>query len=43
VVRELPELLTVVEDVLYIITREEYDLHEALDVPERAERGPGAD
>jgi archaeosortase A (PGF-CTERM-specific) len=43
VVRELPELLTIVEDVLYIITREEYDLHEALDVPERAELGPGAD
>jgi archaeosortase A (PGF-CTERM-specific) len=43
VVRELPELLTVVEDVLYIITREEYDLREALDLPEQGEIGPGAD
>lgn len=33
VVRELPELLTVVEDVLYMLTREEYDLYEALDFP----------
>jgi archaeosortase A (PGF-CTERM-specific) len=33
VVRELPELLTVVEDVLYLVTREEYDLAEALDLP----------
>jgi archaeosortase A (PGF-CTERM-specific) len=43
VVRELPELLTVVEDVLYVITREEYDLREALDLPERGEVGRGAD
>ncbi|WP_251343166.1 archaeosortase A [Haloplanus halophilus] len=43
VVRELPELLTVVEDVLYVVTREEYDLREALDLPERSEVGPGAD
>ena len=43
VVRELPELLTVVEDVLYIVTREEYDLREALDLPEREDVGPGAD
>jgi archaeosortase A (PGF-CTERM-specific) len=43
VVRELPELLTIVEDVLYIITREEYDLREALDLPEQGELGPGAD
>jgi archaeosortase A (PGF-CTERM-specific) len=33
VVRQLPELLTVVEDVLYLVTREEYDLAEALDLP----------
>ncbi|MFC6826212.1 archaeosortase A [Halopelagius fulvigenes] len=32
VVRELPELLTVVEDVLYMLTGDEYDLAEALDV-----------
>ncbi|WP_224332320.1 archaeosortase A [Haloprofundus halobius] len=32
VVRELPELLTVIEDVLFMLTREEYDLHGALDV-----------
>jgi len=43
VVRELPELLTIVEDVLYIVTREEYDLREALDLPERGDVGPGAD
>ncbi len=33
VVRELPELLVVIEDILYMVTREEYDLAEALDVP----------
>ena len=43
VVRELPELLTIVEDVLYVITREEYDLREALDLPDPSEVGPGAD
>ncbi|MFB6304625.1 MAG: archaeosortase A, partial [Haloferacaceae archaeon] len=32
VVRELPELLDVVEDALYLLTRNEYDLAEALDV-----------
>ncbi|TQQ83113.1 archaeosortase A [Halonotius terrestris] len=33
VVRELPELLTVLEDVLYLLTGEEHDLQEALDLP----------
>ncbi|UIP00284.1 archaeosortase A [Halobaculum sp. CBA1158] len=33
VVRELPELVTVIEDVLYMITNEEYDLLESLDLP----------
>ncbi|WP_277554228.1 archaeosortase A [Halobaculum limi] len=33
VVRELPELVTVIEDVLYMITKEEYDLLESLDLP----------
>lgn len=33
VVRELPELLTVIEDLLYLVTGEEYDLSEALDLP----------
>ena len=33
VVRELPELLVVVEDVLYMLTGEEHDLAEALNVP----------
>ena len=33
VVKELPELLTVVEDVIYMLTGEEYDLTEALDLP----------
>ena len=32
VVRLLPELLTVVEDVLFMLTNDEYDLHEALDL-----------
>ncbi|WP_435126824.1 archaeosortase A [Halobaculum sp. D14] len=31
VVRELPELLTVVEDVLYLLTNEEYDLRSQVD------------
>jgi len=43
VVRELPELLTIIEDVLYVVTREEYDLREALDLPEQGEVGPGVD
>ncbi|KAB1189014.1 MULTISPECIES: archaeosortase A [Haloferax] len=30
VVREVPELLTVIEDVLYMVTGEEYDLHSEL-------------
>ena len=33
VVRELPELLTVIEDLLYMITGEEYDLVRVLDLP----------
>lgn len=33
VVRELPEVLAVVEDVLFVVTGNEYDLGEALDVP----------
>ena len=41
VVRELPELLVVVEDALYVLTRREYDLAEALDVPRSdADAGP---
>ncbi|WP_313692276.1 archaeosortase A [Halorarum halobium] len=40
VVRELPELLTVIEDVLYLVTNEEYDLHGSLDLPEESARGP---
>jgi len=32
VVRRLPEVLTIVEDVLYVVTRNEYDLESALDV-----------
>ena len=40
VVRLLPELLTVVEDVLFMLTNDEYDLHEALDLPRvRADGG----
>ena len=33
VVRELPELLTVLEDVLYLLTGKEHDLQAALDLP----------
>jgi archaeosortase A (PGF-CTERM-specific) len=33
VVRELPELLTVIEDVLYMVTGDEYDLARQLDLP----------
>jgi len=36
VLRQLPELLGVVEDALYVLTRREYDLGEALDLPRRA-------
>ena len=45
VVRELPEVLTIVEDVLYVLTRNEYDLQSAFDVevPEARERGVRAD
>lgn len=40
VVREVPELLTVIEDVLYVLTRTEYDLRSALGVqPARADGG----
>jgi archaeosortase A (PGF-CTERM-specific) len=41
VVRELPEVLSVVDDVLYLVTGSEYDLREALDV-QRA-RADGGD
>jgi archaeosortase A (PGF-CTERM-specific) len=37
VVRELPEVVTVVEDVLYLLTRREYDLRAAMDLPPLAE------
>jgi archaeosortase A (PGF-CTERM-specific) len=37
VVRELPEILTIIEDVLYMATNDEYDLAETLDLP----REPG--
>ena len=33
VVRELPELVTVLEDALYLLTGQEHDLQEALDLP----------
>lgn len=40
IVREVPELLTVVEDVLYLVTGDEYDLAAELNLerPERAEQ-----
>jgi archaeosortase A (PGF-CTERM-specific) len=37
-VRQVPEIVTVVEDVLYIFTRREYDLREAL-VPDDVDHG----
>lgn len=44
-VRVVPELVTVVEDVLYLVTGTEYDLEDALDVevPERRSSGRRAD
>lgn len=39
VVRELPEVLTVVEDLLFVVTGSEYDLRAALDVPGAATEG----
>jgi len=33
VARQLPELLTVLEDILYVLTGEEHDLQAALDLP----------
>lgn len=43
VVRELPELLTVIEDVLYMLTKEEHDLAAALDLPRPRTDGGEAD
>ncbi|SFR46852.1 archaeosortase A [Halogeometricum limi] len=39
VVREIPELLTVIEDVLYMVTGDEYDLRDALELDGRQNRG----
>jgi archaeosortase A (PGF-CTERM-specific) len=33
VVRELPEILLIIEDLLFVVTGSEYDLGSALDVP----------
>jgi len=33
VARQLPELVVILEDVLYVLTGEEHDLTEALDLP----------
>ena len=45
VVRELPEVLTIVEDILYLATGREYDLATAFDVPDpetaRGDPNPG--
>jgi archaeosortase A (PGF-CTERM-specific) len=35
VVREVPELLTVIEDVLYMLTGDEYDLESSLGLRRR--------
>jgi archaeosortase A (PGF-CTERM-specific) len=42
VVREVPELLTIIEDVLYMVTGDEYDLREALDLEETNRGGSGS-
>ncbi|ADQ67869.1 hypothetical protein C499_16899 [Halogeometricum borinquense DSM 11551] len=42
VVREVPELLTIIEDVLYMVTGDEYDLREALDLETPKSRGGSA-
>ncbi|MDS0293389.1 archaeosortase A [Halogeometricum luteum] len=42
VVREVPELLTIIEDVLYMVTGDEYDLREALDLEEAGRGGSGS-
>ena len=44
VVRELPEVLAVVDDVLYLVAGTEYDLRETFDVPRaRADGGEGGE
>jgi len=43
VVRELPEVLTVVEDLLFVVTGSEYDLRAALDVPPGTDSETAAD
>ena len=43
VARELPELLTVAEDVMYIATGEEYDLHDAVGTDRAVEQAVRAD
>jgi archaeosortase A (PGF-CTERM-specific) len=43
VVRELPEVMIIVEDVLYMATGTEYDLRSALDVGVRADGGGSSD
>jgi archaeosortase A (PGF-CTERM-specific) len=39
VVRELPELLVVIEDVLYMVTGDEYDLARQLEIPRMPDGG----
>ena len=42
VVRQLPELLLVLEDVLYVLTGEEHDLQEVIDLPREPTNLEGA-
>ncbi|MDR5673125.1 archaeosortase A [Halalkaliarchaeum sp. AArc-GB] len=42
VVRQLPELLIVLEDVLYVLTGEEHDLQEVIDLPREPTNLDGA-
>ncbi|MCU4716618.1 archaeosortase A [Halapricum hydrolyticum] len=39
VIKILPEVLTIVDEALYVLTRNEYDLQDALDVEARADGG----
>lgn len=43
VIKILPEVLTIVEEALYVLTRDEHDLRSALDVGARADGGESSD
>ena len=43
VVRQTPQVLVIIEDLLYIFTRREWDLQDALDLPQPGETAEAAD